>query len=92
MSRSVYDLNQFGVQIIESVIFLLHFCIRDPNQGIENYKHFWLETISLIHLALLHLAFSATPNVITPNVISSEYSMRLELHNVYDQDFWRSDN
>ena len=45
--RSVYALGQFGVQINESVIFLLHFRIRDPNQGIENYKHFWLGTISL---------------------------------------------
>ena len=40
--------------------------------GVDNYKHFWLDTISLLHLALLHLALSATPNVITPNVMSSE--------------------
>ena len=33
--HSVYDLSQFSVQIIESVIFLLHFGIPDPNQGIE---------------------------------------------------------
>ena len=31
---------------------------------------------------------SATPNVIMLNVISSEYSMRLELHSVYDQDYF----
>ena len=68
--RSVYALSQFGVQIIESVIFLLHLRIRSPNQGIENYKHFWLETISLLHLALLHLALSATPNVTTHNLCS----------------------
>ena len=66
--RSVYALSQFGVQIIESVIFLLHYHIRDPNQGIEAYKYFWLETISLLHLAL-----SATPNVITPKVINIVY-------------------
>ena len=47
--RSVYALSQFGVQIIESVIFLLHFRIRNSNHGIENYKHFWMETISLLH-------------------------------------------
>ena len=35
--RSAYALSQFCVQIIESVIFLLHLGIRDPNQGIENY-------------------------------------------------------
>ena len=73
--RSVYNLSQFGVQIIESVIFLFHFHIRDPIQGFENYKHFGLETISSLHLASLHLALTATQNVITPNVISSEYSM-----------------
>ena len=39
----------------------------------ETYKHFWLETISLLHLALLHLSLSATPNVITPNVINIAY-------------------
>ena len=50
--RSVYDLDYFGVQIIESVIFLLHFQIPDPNQGIEIYKQFWLGTISLLHLSI----------------------------------------
>ena len=30
--RSVYALSQFGIQIIESVIFLLYFRIRDPGQ------------------------------------------------------------
>ena len=70
--RSVYALSQFGVQIIESVIFHHHFGICDPNQGFENYRHFWLETISLLHLALLHLALSPTTNVTTTNVISSE--------------------
>ena len=29
---SVYALSQFGIQIIESVIFLLYFRIRDPGQ------------------------------------------------------------
>ena len=33
--HSVYDPSKFGVQIIKSVIFLLHFCLPDPNQGIE---------------------------------------------------------
>ena len=60
--------------MIESVIFLLHYRIIDPNQGIEAYIHFCLGTISFLHLALLHLALKATPKVIMPNVISSEYS------------------
>ena len=70
--RSVYALSQFDVQIIESVIFLLHFRIPAPNQGIENYKQFLLETLGLLYLTLFHLALSATPNVTTPNLISSE--------------------
>ena len=55
------------------MLSLSPFLLLDPNQGIETYKHFWLETIRLIHLALLHLALSATPNVITPNVINIVY-------------------
>ena len=55
-----YDLRQFGVQIIEIVVFLLYFRLPDPNQGIQTYKHFWLGIIILLHLALLHLALSAT--------------------------------
>ena len=64
--KNKINLSQCVIQIIESVIFLLHFRIHDPCQGIENYKHFWLETMSLLHLALLHLALSETLNVITP--------------------------
>ena len=48
----VNNQDYFGVQIIENDIFLFHFRIRDPDQGIETYKHFWLGTISLLHLAL----------------------------------------
>ena len=47
--HTVYDQDYFGVQIIESVLFLLHFHLPDPNQEIETFKHFWLETISLLH-------------------------------------------
>ena len=55
----VNDLSQFGVQIIEGIIFLLHFCLPDRYQGIETYKHFWFGTISLLHLVVLHLVLRA---------------------------------
>ena len=41
--RSVYYLSEFGVQIIEKDICLLHFRLHDPIKGFR-HRHFWLET------------------------------------------------